>query len=115
MPLNSSVRENGDIVITSGDSLTIENVAEFSRIAIEALDAAHTVVVEFEPDVAIDMTGIQLICSACRSASAAGKVFTYRGSHPHSLTDIITGSGAERNAACKYNNDSSCFWFGGAT
>jgi len=114
MPLNSSVRENGDIVITSGDSLTIENVAEFSRIAIEALDAAHTVIVEFEPDVAIDITGVQLICSACKSASAVGKVFTYRGSQPHSLTDIITGSGAERNTDCKYNNDSSCFWFGGS-
>ncbi|HIJ94806.1 MAG TPA: STAS domain-containing protein [Desulfuromonadales bacterium] len=113
MPINSSSRENGDIVITSGDRLTIENAAEFSRIAREALTTAHVVTVEFEPDVAIDITGIQLICSACRSASAVGKVFTCRGSQPHSLAEIISSSGAERNVACKYNNDSSCFWFGG--
>jgi len=114
MPLNSSIHENDEMVITSGDSLTIENVAEFSRIACEALDAAHVVTIEFKPDVAIDITGVQLLCSACKSASAVGKVFTYRGSQPHALANIITVSGAERNDACKYNNDSSCFWFGGA-
>ena len=115
MPLNSSVRENGEIVITSGNSLTIENAAEFSRILREALDAADVVAIEFEPDVAVDVTGVQVLCSACKSAAEGGKVFTYRGPQPQALTDIIFSSGAGRHAACKHNNDSTCIWFGGAT
>ncbi|HIJ82032.1 MAG TPA: STAS domain-containing protein [Desulfuromonadales bacterium] len=113
MPLNSSVRDSGEIIITSGDRLTIENAAEFSRIVREALEAADVVAVEFEPDVAIDITGLQILCSACKSAAGSGKKFTCRGPQPQAMTDIISSSGAERHAACKHNNDSTCLWFGG--
>ena len=113
MSLNSSVRENGEIIVTSGDRLTIENAAEFSRLIHEALEVAHVVAVEFEPTVEIDITGIQILCSACKSAANSGKIFSYHGSQPQALADIIKNSGAERHAACKHNNDSNCIWFGG--
>ena len=114
MPLNSSVRENGEIIVTSGGRLTIENAAEFSRIVREALEVSKNVALEFEPDVDIDITGVQILCSACKWAAQSGKTFSYHGPRPQALADIITSSGAERHAACKYNNDSTCIWFGGA-
>lgn len=114
MSLNSSVRENGDIIITSGDRLTIENASDFSRVVREALEESAVVSIQFEPDVEIDITGMQIICSACKSAAAGGRIFSFRGAAPPALSDIIRSSGAERHAACKYNNDSSCIWFGGA-
>lgn len=114
MPLNSSVRENGEIIVTSGDRLTIENSAEFSRIIREALEVSHHVAVEFSPAVEIDITGLQILCSACKSAANSGKIFLYQGLQPQALTDIITSSGSERRAVCKHNNDSTCIWFGGA-
>lgn len=114
MTLNSSVRENGDIIITSGDRLTIETSAEFSRILRDALEASKNVEIEFEPTVEIDVTAVQILCSACKSAAQSGNVFSYHGPQPQALADIITSSGAERYAACKYNNKSTCIWFGGA-
>jgi anti-anti-sigma regulatory factor len=113
MPLNSSVRENGETIITSGARLTIENASDFSRIAREALEASHLVAIEFEPEVEIDITGLQILCASCKSAADGGKIFTYHGPQPQALTDIIASSGAERHAACKHNNDASCIWFGG--
>ncbi len=114
MPLNSSVRENGEIIVTSGNRLTIENAAEFSRLVSEALGASSTVALEFEPAVEIDITGLQVLCSACKSAAQSGKSFSYLGPQPQALADIISSSGAERHAACKHNNDTTCIWFGGA-
>ena len=114
MPLNSSVRENGEIIITSGSRLTIENAAEFSRITREALEASRNVSIEFEPDVDIDITGVQILCSACKSASESAATFSYHGLQPQALSDIIAMSGAERRAVCKHNNDTTCIWFGGA-
>lgn len=114
MPLNSSVRESGEIVITSGNRLTIENIDEFIRIVREALQAAKSVSIEFEPDVEIDITGMQAICAACKSAAARGKMFLYNGPQPKCLTDAIAACGAERRAFCKHNNNSICTWFGGA-
>jgi anti-anti-sigma regulatory factor len=114
MPLNSSVRETGEIIITSGDRLTIENAAEFSRNVKEALDASNNVSIEFEPAVEIDITGEQILCSACKSAARNGKIFSYQGPKPQALSDIIASSGAARHGVCKHNNDSTCIWFGGA-
>lgn len=114
MPLNSSVRENGEIIVTSGDRLTIENAAEFQRIVREALEASDTVAIEFEPHVEIDITGVQILCSACKSAAQSGKTLLYHGLLPQALADIVDSSGAMRSAACKHNNESTCIWFGGA-
>ena len=114
MPLNSSVRENGEIIITSGDRLTIENAAEFSRIIKEALEASKNVTLEFEPAVEIDITGVQILCSACKSAASNSSTLSYTGMKPDALTEIIASSGAARYSACKHNNNSTCIWFGGA-
>ncbi len=114
MQLNSYARENGEIIITSGERLTIENASEFSRLLREAFEATHVVAVEFDPQVEIDITGVQILCSACKSAAQSGKLFSYHGLQPQALADIITTSGAERRSACKHNNDSTCMWFGGA-
>jgi len=115
MPLNSACRENGEIIISSGDRLTIENAAEFARIIREALGASHNVALEFEPGVEIDITGVQILCSACKSAATGGSTLSYMGLRPQGLADLIAVSGAGRNSACKHNNDSSCIWFGGIT
>ena len=113
MPLNSSIRENGETIITSGGRLTIEHAANFSRIVREALEASRVVGIEFEPAVEIDITGMQILCSACKSAADSGKTFSYHGAQPKALTDIIITSGAERHAVCKHNSGSTCIWFGG--
>lgn len=114
MQLNSSVRENGVIIITSGDRLTIENASDFVRLSREALETSNNVVIEFEPEVEIDITGLQIIYAACKSAAASGKTFSYHGTQPQGLTDIIAAVGTERLTACKHNNGSPCIWFGGA-
>lgn len=114
MPLNSSVRENGEIIVTSGSCLTIETAAEFSRIIREALEASNTVTVEFDQAVEFDITGVQVLCSACKTAARSGKNFSYHGLQPRSMTEVIAASGAERHAACKHNNTTTCSWFGGA-
>lgn len=113
MPINSSVRENGEIIITSGDRLTIENAADFLRVVTEAFEASKSVFIEFEPSVEIDITGVQVLCSACKSAAQNGATFSYKGATPQALANIIAISGAERHAVCKHNNDSTCIWFGG--
>jgi anti-anti-sigma regulatory factor len=113
MPLNSLVRENGEILITTGDRLTIENAADFSKVIRDAFEASKSVSLEFEPSVEIDITGVQILCSACKSAAVSGITFLCQGHMPQALADIIASSGAERHAACKHNNDSTCTWFGG--
>lgn len=113
MPLNSSVRENGEIIITSGDRLNVENAAVFLQHVREALQVSKNVTIEFESEVEIDITGVQVICAACRSAAANDKTFSYKGTQPRGLVYIIAACGGEPHAAiCKHIKDSTCIWFG---
>lgn len=114
MPLNSFVRENGDTIVTSGERLTIENASEFARIVDEALNTSHHVAIEFESSVELDITAVQILCAACKSAADSGRIFSFQGQQPQALTDIINSCGAERHSFCKQNNNSTCIWFGGA-
>jgi len=113
MSLKSTSRD-GEVVITSGDRLTIESAAEFRRLLAEGLKASQRVAIEFEPGVEIDISGIHAICSACKTAASDGKLFSYRGPRPRSLDDIIEACGAGRHTVCNQNNDMNCIWFGGA-
>lgn len=113
MALMSTCRENGQIVISSGDRLTIESAADFARLINEGFQAAQHVAVEFEPELEIDITGLQILCSACKTAAASGKTFSCSGPRSQALADMIEACGAERHAVCKQNNNSTCIWFGG--
>jgi anti-anti-sigma regulatory factor len=114
MSLTSTCLESGETVITSGNSLTIETASEFMRLLREGLETSRNVSVELEPAVEIDLTGLQLFCSACKTAAAQNKTLTYHGPRPQALEDIIEACGAGRHAVCKQNMDSNCLWFGGA-
>ena len=114
MALTRTCRENGEILITSGDRLTIENAAAFMLLLREGLEESQFVSLEFEDGVEVDITGLQLICSACRTAVACDKTFASHGPLPLALEKIIAASGAQRSAVCKHNLNLNCIWFGGA-
>ncbi|EKD36335.1 MAG: anti-sigma-factor antagonist protein [uncultured bacterium] len=100
-------------VIASGDKLTIETIADFARQIQEGLSEADTVVIDFAKNVEVDITALQIFCSACLTATAMKKNFVHRGTLPQSLLDLAATAGSERKEHCK-NNNMSCFRkFGG--
>ena len=108
---------NGDrhdeLVINSGDRLTIETIADFVQQIRSGFAEAATVVLEFRENVEMDITALQVFCSACQTASAAGKKFIYREPLPTTLTRLATAAGSERHDHCK-NDNPACFRkFGG--
>ncbi len=100
-------------VINSGDRLTIETIADFVQQIRSGLAEAATVVVEFRDNVEMDITALQVFCSACQTASAAGKKFLYRGPLPQTLLHLAAVAGSERHDHCKIDNPSCFRKFGG--
>lgn len=113
MQLSSSNDENGRIVIHSGDRLNIENAEEFAGLVRDALGKSSQVAVRFDADVRMDITALQILCSACKTAAAQNKTFCYEGPQPEALHTLVAESGAHRHAICRHNNSASCIWFGG--
>ena len=106
-------REDGAITIHSGPRLTIENAAGFADCISGALAAGPKVTVEFAAALEADLTALQILCSACKTATAAGKIFTPQGVRPEGLSKLIAAAGAEQTGSCTQNHDNLCIWFGG--
>jgi anti-anti-sigma regulatory factor len=101
-------------VIPSGDRLTVETIADFAERIRSGMAEANTVIIEFAENVELDITALQVFCSACRTASAAGKQFLYRGPLPETLLHLAATAGSERHDYCKTNNPSCFRQFGGS-
>ena len=97
-----------EAVISSGKRLTIETIGEFLVSIRRGMAEADTVIIDFDPDVVLDITCLQVFCSACRTAGAEGKKFAHRGPIPKALADLIVEAGSERHEECGYKNG-SCF------
>ena len=104
----SKRQKDQEIVISSGDRLTIENISDLVQRIRAGLTTSSTVVIDFKPNVEMDITAPQVLCSACKTASAIGKQFVYRGPLPELLLELAPVAGATNNAPCG-DNGTSCF------
>ncbi len=104
----SNRRQDEEIVISSGDRLTIENIADLVQRILAGLVGASTVVIDFKPNLEMDITALQVLCSACKTASAEGKQFVYRGPLPELLLELASVT-ESTNSAPRGDNGTSCF------
>lgn len=103
-----SQQQASEIVISSGHRLTIETIADYIQRIRAGLDEAETVVLEFDPDVEMDITALQVFCSSCNTATSKGRRCIHRGPLPQALIDLSVAAGSERHKYCKNNNE-FCF------
>lgn len=111
--MGSVRQDDGGIVINSGARLTIDTIADFAKLVKAGLAGASEVAIAFDPGLEADMTAMQLLCSAHRTAATMGKVFGRRGEMPKALRDLVVAAGSERHRFCAYNNGNTCPWFEG--
>jgi hypothetical protein len=106
-------RDDGSIRVHCSESLTIDHAADFAACIRDSLAAANRVEVEFSAECTMDITALQALCSACKTAAATGKSLTCQGPVPLSLQQLIIAAGAQRVGPCLHNNGNPCPWFGG--
>jgi hypothetical protein len=104
----------GSVTVSLNGALTIEDAAEFQKALIAALGEAPTVLLDARQLVGIDMTILQIICSACKSAAAGRLAFLPDGRLPDCVTSVVNSIGARTGSLCPHNNNEPCTWFGGA-
>jgi anti-anti-sigma regulatory factor len=110
------LKEPGDtseVTVAVSGALTIERSGEFRQILTNALAGAQRVVLDVGQLHDIDLTALQLICAACKTAAAADKTFIFAGPLPDCLMALKDGIGVCQNSPCSQNGNAPCIWFGG--
>ncbi|MCM0081350.1 STAS domain-containing protein [Geomonas sp. Red32] len=94
--------------------LNIAEAARFREALIDALAAApKTLQLNLNEVTEMDLTGLQLLCSAHHSALSAGKSFKIVDQNEVYIR-VASEAGFERHVGCPRDNNSSCIWVGGA-
>lgn len=103
----------GRAIVTVNGPATVRRAAELRAGLMEALDAAHEVVVDVGGVTATDATFFQLLCSARRTAACGKKRFTVVGSDSEPFRRGVEAGGFDSPAGCDAGMCGNCLWTGG--
>ena len=92
----------GDLTITQAENLKARLAAK--------LEGAQRIRIIISDVTAIDLSCLQLLCSAHRTAAAEGKqLILEEPLHPE-LCKLINQAGFKRKQGCSFNPDTQCIW-----
>jgi len=101
-------RSEGTEVIHIGGELTISYAGQLREIFLQALSESKMIKLNLEQVTEVDLSCLQLLCSAHRTAVSIGKNFIRSGECPESLKSAAERAGFLRNKGCV----EGCFWGG---
>ncbi len=104
---------SGTATVTLAGDLTIANAAELRDMLVKALAEADRVAVCLGQVEDMDLSCLQLMCSAHRTALRQGKDFVFLDRRPEAFTRIADKAGFLRCRSCTLNPGEDCLWLGG--
>ncbi len=99
--------------ITLDGNLTVGQAEGLRTLLIKALIDAEEVRVDFGTVTDVDLSCLQLLCSAHRSASRMKRSISLSGDWPELFKQIVEEAGYSRLAGCRLDVDHSCLWVRG--
>lgn len=93
----------------SGD-LTIRRIAELKGQVEEALATASHIYIEIGADAESDMTVLQLLCAAHRTAARQEKSLQLCGEIPEQFKMVMNLAGFSRHIGCARDKTGCCMW-----
>lgn len=99
-------------IILDGE-LTINNVAGLKDGLLEALWGGDRIEIDLQGVTAIDLAGLQILCSMHRSALEQGKVLSLSNTEVPALQQARCAAGFFLIHNCRIDTPSNCLWVGG--
>jgi ABC-type transporter Mla MlaB component len=90
--------------------LTLSNAAELRTMLIKALIDADAVRIRFGAVQDLDLSCLQLFCSAHRSAVRLKKQIQFEENPPKILQETAEAAGYSRVKGCQLDSEKSCLW-----
>jgi anti-anti-sigma factor len=112
--MDFSIEQSGSVgVMTIGGELTVQHADELKAALMRSLDAVDHLILNFDRVTEIDLSCLQLLCSAHRTSAKLRKQLTIAGNHCNMLKQVIEAAGYSRHIGCAFDCNKSCLWMGG--
>ncbi len=103
-------RNSDEVKLTINGNLTVENADAFLKSLIEVMEDSTFIVLSFEDITGADMSCLQLLCSAHRTAVARNKKFSLKGQLPEVLKVVAESAEYFQCKSCKDGISDDCYW-----
>ena len=100
---------NKSVIMLEGD-LTLPNAKALKEIFTKALQESDDVSIAIVTAQHVDLSCLQLLCSAHRSAMRLKKELTFVGSPPQAFNDAVEAAGLAGAAGCNLDSGHRCLW-----
>jgi anti-anti-sigma regulatory factor len=97
-------------VLTFSGELTVEHAGAMRTALIQALTDSDHVEMDFSSVTGVDLSCLQLLCSAHRTSLRSNKRINFVGSQPAKLRETLEAAGYSRVTGCGLDREHSCFW-----
>ncbi len=101
-------------VLTLEGELTLPYAEELRKALLRALLDTYDISIGFGSVQEVDVSCLQLLCSAHRSAVRLKKRVCIEGSLPPVMNEAVEAAGYARLKGCKLDCDKSCIWMAAA-
>lgn len=99
--------------LTLAGEQTVNQASDLREALIQALDQGDNIEVDCEQVTGVDLTFLQLLCAAHRSAQSAKKIITIVDQENSALSNSVIRAGFNYHKSCGEDSLGSCLWVGG--
>jgi anti-anti-sigma regulatory factor len=109
-----SLEQSGNVaVLAVSGPVTVERACELKEILMKALHGADQVVFDLEGMTEVDLSCLQMLCSAHRTSIRLNKRITLGNVRPEVFRRATECGGFERHTGCALDTNKSCLWVKG--
>ncbi len=108
---NCKVEKSGDrLRLVVNGSLTIENAASLKKVLIKSMKKAEHVDLHIDNVPELDLSCLQLLCSAHKTYRDSNKYFTLSSGSAEAFSETVKAAGLLRHMGCESECEKSCLW-----
>lgn len=103
----------GKALLSLDGELTVARAAELKDALARSIDSADSIEINLDKASGMDLSCLQLLCSAHRTAAGKGKVLTIKDQSLPVFLAAHRNAGFIYSKKCRYVSTDDCFWVGG--
>ena len=112
--MDLTIEQSGAVGVLSIDGeLTVQHAGELKAALLKSLDSVDHLILNIEKATEIDISCLQLLCSAHRTSVRLKKHLSVSGSCLGILRQITAIAGYSRHVGCSFDCNKNCLWLGG--
>ena len=107
------ITREGKAILSLDGKLTVDRAADLKDALLKSLKKSDTIEINLTKVSSIDLSCLQLLCSAHRSAAKEGKVLAVKDPASPVFLDARKNAGFMYSKPCRFVTMEDCLWVGG--